>query len=56
MVVRGVEGSGGGREGQGGSVCSPTSLGIDHVTAPAITSDMPLCYYCTVMPNKMVSL
>lgn len=29
--------------------------GIDHVTAPAITSDMPLCFYCTVMPNKIVS-
>lgn len=29
--------------------------GIDHVTAPAITSDMLLCFYCTVMPNKIVS-
>lgn len=29
--------------------------GIDHVTALAITSDMLLCFYCTVMPNKIVS-
>lgn len=28
---------------------------IDHVTVSAITSDMPLCFYCTVMPNKIVS-
>lgn len=24
---------------------------IDHVTAPAITSDMLLCFYCTVVAN-----
>ncbi len=29
--------------------------GIDHATAPAITSDMLLCFYCTVMPNKILS-
>lgn len=29
--------------------------GIDHVTTPAITSDMPVCFYCTVMPNEIVS-
>lgn len=29
--------------------------GIDHVTAPTITSDMLLCFYCTVMPNEIVS-
>lgn len=40
--------------GGGGSLCSPASLGIDHVTAPAITSDIPLCFYCTVIPNKIV--
>lgn len=29
--------------------------GIDDVTAPAITSDMLLCFYCTVMPKEIVS-
>lgn len=29
--------------------------GIDHVTATAITSDMLLCLYCTVMPFRIVS-
>lgn len=29
--------------------------GIDHVTAPAITSDVRPCIYCTVMPKEIVS-
>lgn len=46
-----------GREGMWGggvhrSLCSPTSLGIDHVTAPAITFDILLGFYCKGMPNK----
>lgn len=28
---------------------------IDHVTAPAITSNTLLCFYCTSVPNKTVS-
>lgn len=29
--------------------------GIDHVTAPTITSRTRMCFYCTVMPNEIVS-
>lgn len=29
--------------------------GIDNVTAPAITSDTLLCFYCSVMLNEIVS-
>lgn len=29
--------------------------GIDHVTAHAITSDTLLCFYCTSVPNKIIS-
>ena len=44
-MVRGERkksGRGGTKRGWGGegSLCSPASLGIDHVTAPAITSDV----------------
>ena len=28
---------------------------IDHVNAPAITSNMLLCFYCTVLSNEIVS-
>lgn len=28
---------------------------IDDVTAPAITSDMLLCFYCSIMLNEIVS-
>lgn len=32
-----------------------TRWAIDHVTAPTITSCTCMCFYCTVMPNEIVS-
>lgn len=48
-MVRGERKKSGGRGKERGG-----HEGIDHVTAPAITSNMSVCFYCTVMPNKVV--